>query len=160
MATGLGLWAARQALRDVLKSIAGGPTYHLNLEGRVYTRHWGPREKDIQLPYACMPSRTINAAVGEDEKDLARTSPIYPVVIYVDEDNSSEAESNAGEYAEKAVEDVFKAVQLNPKLNGTVNNWSVLAWETNAGDDPEMDFGYAMFALQLDLFLGHEFIGP
>lgn len=155
-----GIWGAYDQLLTVLRAIDGPPTYHTNLEGRVYNQHWGPEEEKVRLPYGALPFLVLGAPTEDDEDDLLSTHPVLTFVGYVAEDATSEANGNAPERAAKLVEDVIKALQLNPKLNNTAESTHVLSWSAEAGEDPEMRFGAVVIPIRIYLKVGHEFIGP
>ena len=157
---GRATFSAYEALITRIRGINGAPTYHHNLEGRVYQRLFFPNEKALKLPYACVPALDAEAAIGDNEGPLEQALFVIPGFLFVPDTLSSEAQSEGGSLALKAFDDVVAALMTDWTLGGTCEETRIVGWAVAAGEVPDLAWGVTRVDIQIRAHLGQEFLGP
>ena len=157
-------WLAHQRLVTVLRGINGaGGGYHTDLGNRVFTKYIRPvASTHPALPYLCVPLVNSNPRVEHDSTWLKHAWTI-PIMCFVAEPNVGAFDSDAIAALYHLGEDVYRAVMLDPTLNGTVNPVSFLSGGIDeAGISPfdGMPYADSIIPLDLSIFLGLDVLGP
>ena len=141
------------ALIARLKTIQGPPTYHTNLEQRVYDRLTVPTDERAVLPYACVVTVDERPVYETANSGALRLVWELRVFGFVAETTLDGPNGDSHRKMLRLHDDMLKAVMADTTLGGAVDDLVPVGRPRAAGVNPR----YAEVGLGLRV---HRWVGP
>ena len=133
-------WDAIDAALNVIRGINGTTDgFNVNLEGRVYSRVFFPRERPSdKLPYVCVPLDQEAERIEYESFLFVSAWTLTGYAFFPDNPESDVNNSAGAETAAKFRDDLVRAFMNDRTLNGTAHYGEVKTIETTSGsvEDP------------------------
>jgi len=156
-------YAAIVALQELLKTITGPPDYWTNLEERVYTKLWTPRDNVVPTnkPFLVMVRLDGNDDDSWNDGGGHLTHAFnIALIFFTPETSASQQDSQAMLDAAKLEADIYKVLLLDSSLSGTVHHFETIPGGRAMTGIPEVPYAEKMMVVKLHQFLTRQSLGP
>jgi len=155
-------WESYDAIEAViaaLKTIQGPPTYHTNLEQRVYNRLILPTDERAAMPYVCVTTVDERPLYETQSGGSIRMTWEIRVFGFVKEQVMDGPNGVAQQNMLRLHDDIIKACMADPTFGGVVDDTLPVGRPRQAGVNPM--YGEVGFGLRVSRWVGPELeFGP